>query len=121
MRSYGRTYDASGKPTWVIVETDANGADDYVWLLTLIQVLKLNLNESPFYAQYGIPARESVMQQVLPDFYTYFTQQQFAPRFASLTITKDALQTPPGQAPTPTYRVNVTFNSGVKAEAVVPV
>lgn len=120
LRSYGRTYDANGKPTWVVVETDVDGADDYVWLLTLIQSLQLNLNESPFFGQYGIPARESVMQQILPDFYVYFMQQQFAPHFAALAISKEMIVTPPGAEPKPAYRVNVTLNSGLKAEAVIP-
>jgi hypothetical protein len=111
MRTYGRVPIApGGKPVqWVEVTTDANGLNDNVWLTTLIQVLKLNLNESPFYANYGIPAKQAVIQQVFPDWYIWETQRQFAPHFASLIVAKE-----PG--PIPTYTVNVTTNQGVKAQ-----
>ena len=115
MRTYGRIYDANGKPTWVVVQTDANGNNDMVWLTTLIQVLKLNLNESPFYAQYGIPAQQSVMQQVSPDYYVALTQQAFAPYFASLIITKQ------NSTVTPTYQVTVKTHQGVTINASVPI
>ena len=55
MRTYGRVYAEDGSYTWVEVSTDANGFDDMVMLTTLAQVLKLNLGESPFYANFGIP------------------------------------------------------------------
>lgn len=113
MRTFGRVYDANGKPTWVVVMTDANGFDDFVWITTLIQCLKLNLGESPFYANYGIPAHPSIVQQVFPDFYVAQTQQQFAPYFASLIVAKQSL-------PTPTYKVNVTTHQGVKVAASIP-
>jgi hypothetical protein len=45
----------------VEVTTDANGYNDAVYLTTLSQVLKLNLGESPFYANYGIPQYQSVL------------------------------------------------------------
>lgn len=101
MRTWGR--DRDGK--WVEVSTDANGFDDAVWITTLIQCLLLNLGESPFYANYGIPAHPSVVTQVFPDFYVARTQQQFASRFASLVIAKQ-------QSATPTYRINVTTHQG---------
>lgn len=111
MRTYGRVpVDPTvpdGPKKWVIVQTDKNGFNDYVWLTTLIQCLKLNLGESPFYANYGIPAKPSVVQQVFPDFYVARTQQQFASRFASLLVSKVASETP-------TYKLNVTTNQGVK-------
>ena len=113
MRTYGRITNADGTRTWVVVETDANGNDDLVWLTTLIQTLKLNLGESPFYANYGIPAHPSVVSQVQPDFYVARTQQQFARYFASLSIAKV-----PGTV-TPTYNVTVTTHQGVVLSAQV--
>lgn len=108
MRTYGRIYDQDGKnPRWVVVETDQNGMNDQVWITTLIQVLKLNLNESPFYGDWGIPAKPSVIQQVFPDFYVARTQQRFAQHFASLIVAKENF-------PVPTYKVNVTTNQGFK-------
>ena len=114
MRTYGRVTNQDGSKTWVVVETtDADGNNDYVWLLTLIQCLLLNLGESPFYANYGIPAKPSVVQQVMPDFYIWQTQRQFAQYFASLIVSKD-----PG--PDPVYNVNVTTNQGTKIAVSVP-
>lgn len=110
MRTYGRNPD--GK--WVVVESQ-NGLDDLVWATTLLQCLKLNLGESPFYADYGIPARQSLIQQVAPDFYAIRTQQSFAPHFANLVISREPNGNPP------TYKVNVTTHQGVKLDASVPI
>lgn len=96
-----------------MVETDSAGFNDAVMLTTLIQCLKLNLGESPFYADYGIPAKQSVVQQLFPDYDVSKTQQQFASQFASLLISKE-------ENPTPTYRVNITTNLGSQLEATVP-
>lgn len=114
MRTYGRIFNEDGTYQWVEVSTDANGYNDYVWITTLIQCLKLNLGESPFYADYGIPAQQSVIQQIFPDFYVFRTQSQFAKYFASLLISKQNF-------PTPTYNVNITTNQGVKMAASIPV
>jgi hypothetical protein len=110
MRTYGRITNEDGSKTWVQVNTDANGSNDAVYLTTLCQCLKLNLGESPFYANYGIPAQQSVMTQLFPDFYANQTQAQFAQYFASLVISK----IPGGSVPS--YNVAVVTQTG----AVVP-
>ncbi|EHZ7709407.1 hypothetical protein K6Q07_004118 [Salmonella enterica] len=115
MRTWGRVTDANGDKTWVAVETDANGDSSYVWLTTLIQTLKLGLGESPFYAQYGIPAQQSIVQQVYPDYYVNMTQQQFARYFASLTITKV------DGAANPTYNIEAVFYNGVSIQENIAV
>ncbi|WP_320533673.1 hypothetical protein [Robbsia andropogonis] len=102
MRTWGR--DSSGN--WVKVETDANGYNDNVYLTALAQVLKLNTGESPFYANYGIPAHQTLVTQVFPDFYVMQTQQQFAQYFASLTITRVATDS------SPTYKISAISHSG---------
>lgn len=102
MRTYGKINGA-----WAVVESDAVNGDTYVYLTTLIQCLKLVLGESPFYANHGIPAQQSVQQQIPPDYYVALTQSQFAAYFASLIIAKL-------DAPTPTYRVDVTTNVGTR-------
>lgn len=94
--------------------TDADGFNDYVYIVTLAQVLLLNRGESPFYSNYGIPAQQSVIQQVFPDYYMVVTQQQFAGYFAALTLAKLG-------GPTPHYRMNVTTQKGVKAQEYVPI
>jgi hypothetical protein len=115
MRTYGRVYNQlDGTYKWVEVSTDVNGHNDYVWLTTLVQCLKLNLNESPFYANYGIPAQPSVITQIFPDFYVNQTQTQFAKYFASLIVSKIS-------SPTPTYRINAITNQGTTVAADIPV
>lgn len=85
-----------------------------VYVTTLAQVLLLNLGESPFYADRGIPAVQSIITQVFPDYYVAYTQQKFAPYFASLIVSKQPL-------PDPTYNINVTTHQGVKINASIPV
>lgn len=114
MRTWGRVYAPDGSYTWTEVSTDANGFNDQVYITDLIQVLKLNLGESPFYADYGIPAVQSIAQQVAPDFYVARTQAQFAAYFANLVVSKESV-------PTPTYNVAITTNSGVKIRMQIPV
>lgn len=113
MRTYGRTYDANGVPTWVEVTTDANGNNDLVWITTLAQVLRLQPNESPRFANFGIPSIASVQQIVPPDIYMARTQQQFAPYFASLIISRGApVAGRKGHAPSPSYTVSIITHSG---------
>lgn len=115
MRTWGRTYDAFGNATWVKVETDAAGFNDNVYLTTLCQVLKLNLGESPFYANYGIPQYQTIVTQVYPDYYAMTTQEQFAPHFAALTITRQQGSSPP------VYKVTAVTHAGAILTAEVAV
>lgn len=118
MRTYGRISDGNGGYVrvngfiWQEVSTDANGSNDLVMLTTLCQVLKGLLGESPFYGNFGIPSRQSIMQQVAPDYYMGITQQQFSPFFASLTIGRVAGTGTP-VSPTPAYSVSVITHAGV--------
>ena len=114
MRTWGRITNELGVKTWVKVETAPDGNNDLVWVTTLAQTLKLNLNESPFFGNLGIPAHQSVMQQVYPDYYVAYTQQWFSPYFAALTVAK---------VPTnfPEYTINVTTHLGTKLNASVPI
>jgi hypothetical protein len=109
----GVVYPTADK-IWVEVTTTDDGYDDAVYLTTLIQVLLLFLNESPFFANYGIPAKESVIQQIAPDFYISQTQQQFSQYFASLTIARQST-TPP------TYLVNAVTHQGFRVNTAIPV
>lgn len=118
MRTYGRTKNEQGKLTWVEVTTDINGLNDEVYITTLAQVLQLVRGESPFYANYGIPSIQAVQTDLIPDFYTAQTQQQFAPFFASLIIYRLNTVTPPGQIPVPTYQVNIVTNQGAVLPAI---
>lgn len=83
-------------------------------ITALAQVLQLNLGESPFYAGYGLPAAQSVRQQIPPDFQIAITQQQFAPYFASLIISKR-------ETFTPTYDVSILTHQGASiSRTIIP-
>jgi len=100
---------------WVEVKTDATGQNDAVWLTTLAQVLQLGLNESPFFGDYGIPAQQSVVTQVLPDYYVTLTQQKFSQYFLALLVNRTEA------FPKPTYQVNASANPGAQFLSPVPV
>jgi hypothetical protein len=106
MRTWARIQNEDGSKTWVQVTTDANGFNDNCWLTTLAQALKLNLGESPFYANLGIPQYQTIVTQVFPDFYVNQIQQYFAPYFASLTITRRQGSFPP------VYDITAVCNNG---------
>lgn len=99
---------------WVEINTDTNGYNDAVWLTTLAQVLQLGLNESPIFGSYGIPAQQSVVTQVLPDYYVTLTQQLFAAYFLALIVTRQSESQP-------TYAVNATTNPGAILMNPVPI
>ncbi|AHE73397.1 hypothetical protein M942_22540 [Enterobacter ludwigii] len=103
MRTYGR--DNNGR--WVTVVTDENGFNDSIWITTLVQNLKLAPQESPFFANNGIPSSGSVIQQILPTFFVNRLQQQFSRYFSSLQI---ALT----DADPPVYTISVITTSGAK-------
>jgi len=113
-RVWGRNYKPDGTYTWDKIETVSYETFEYGYVTQLIQVLKLQLGESPFYANYGIPAQQSVMTQIFPDFFVAQTQAQFAPYFSTLIINKL-------DSPTPTYNVSITFFNGTKFQTEIPV
>jgi hypothetical protein len=122
LRVYGRTRDVlTGKKTWVVVTTDANGFNDEVYLTNLAQVLKLNLGESPFWADWGIPARQSVITQIDPDFYMALIQQRFALNFMSLTLQRMQDATDETGRPSPYYQISVITHWGAYLPLTVPI
>jgi hypothetical protein len=111
----GRQYPiGQGSGRWVKVETDPSGNNDLVFLTTLCQAILLNLNESPVYSDVGLPARQSVLTGVAPDYNMSLLQRRFAPFFQSLTIAKTG-------ANPPSYLVNVITHQGVKLSAQRPI
>lgn len=111
MRVYGRVNNTG---SWQVVQTDASGHNDEVYITAMCQSLLLNLNESPFWADWGIPAQQSVLTQAFPDFYVFLTQQRFSPYFANLQISKIT-------NPTPTYKINVVTTQGVTITQEIPI
>jgi hypothetical protein len=123
VRTYGRIVPDILYPhqkVWVQVDTDDNGFDDMVWLTTLIQVIKLNLGESPFWSNWGIPAHPSVVTQIAPDYYMNFTQQNMASHFLYLSIMRQPDALDERGVPSPYYLVNVITQYGARLTAVVP-
>lgn len=110
MRTYARIYNDNNEPRWIVIETDAEGFDDYVWANTLIQSFKLLINESPFYGNYGVPAFQAVAQQIAPDPYVSNLQSLYSQYFASLVIARVPSDDDP------TYQVNLTFQNGVQVQ-----
>ena len=105
MRTYGVDPNTQ---QWVEVSETS-----YVWLATLAQTLRLNQGESPFYANYGIPAQNSVHTQIPPDLAVNRTQTQYAPYFASLTVVKQQ------NAVNPTYNISAVFQNGTTISSMV--
>jgi len=97
LRTWGR--DSAG--AWVEI-TDTGS----VWLATLVQTLRLGQGESPFYANYGIPAQQSVISQIAPDAAVARTQSQYIGFFASLVV-----QAIPG-ALQPSYSIQAIMKNG---------
>ena len=116
MRAYGRTTDLYGNKTWVVVETDANGDSSYVYVVALCQCLLLNFNESPFWANFGIPAKNSVLQQQSPYYFFCNIVSYFSQFFASLLVKRRP--TTPGN-PTPVYDIFAVFKSGATYQATI--
>lgn len=111
-RVWGRVTNEDGTKTWVEVDTGPTGDNSLVDLTWLAQVLQLNLNESPFYASWGIPAEQSVIQQIAPDFYVTLTQQRFTQYFTSISLSKYQAKGTNG-APAPGYNIRVIFKNGM--------
>lgn len=120
MHTWGRVQNTDGSYSWVRVETEDNGSNDLVYLTSLLQEIKLQKGESPFFADRGIGAKDSVMSQLWPDYDVVLIQQRYSSYFASLVITKTA-GTPDGGSIDPTYQVSVITNYGTSITAKIPV
>jgi hypothetical protein len=105
----------AGYPYWVEVTTTPDGYNDLVWATTLCQCFLLNLGESPFYANYGLPAEQAIIQQIAPDYNAQQLQRLFAQYFLLLTVVRNMTANPP------TYDVYITTNQGLKLNASLPV
>jgi len=114
----GAQYPAGrGKGRWVEVSTDAAGSNDLVWVTDFCQAALLNLNESPAYANVGLPARQSVLTGIAPDYNMALLQKRYAPYFQSLVVTRR----PQGAGTDPVYLVTLVTHSGVKLSARIPI
>lgn len=122
-RNWGRTPpDEFGDQQWVeIVPDPQTGNLDLIYFAALAQCLRLNLGESPIFGTSGIPAAQSVLTQIPPDYYVAVIQQQYAPFFANLVITRAPVPNPPPSPPVPTYYARALAHSGLVLTATIPV
>ena len=118
MRTYGRVTNPDGTKTWVVVSTAPDGDNSEVYLTALVQTLKLNVNESPFYGSWGLPAHQALIQQLPPDFNVMLTQQRYSAYFASLIVSR--VSTPPftNKNP-PQYRINALTFQGANLQGPI--
>ncbi|MBW8067060.1 MAG: hypothetical protein GJU73_06385 [Ferrovum sp.] len=114
MRTWGKVYSSDGTHTWVEVTTDVNGFSDAVYLTALAQTLQLNLNESPFFANLGLPQQQTIITQVYPDYYVQIIQDYYSQFFAALSITRVP------NSFTPTYKASILTHAGSIIEAEIP-
>lgn len=102
-------------PVWVTVETDGNGNNDMVYLVTLAQCLLLGLGEDPLNAWAGLPALQSVQTGVPPTTYVNRMQRYFSQFFASLTVQQTV-----NSDGDPVYNLTAMTHQGVVLNASVP-
>ncbi|MXV44309.1 hypothetical protein GS501_04520 [Saccharibacter sp. 17.LH.SD] len=100
MRVWTRQHQPDGSRHWVAVD------GDQAIIAWLQNALLLQLGESPFWVDWGIPITQTLLTQVWPDYYTTMTQQRFAGYFASLTIIREP------QSDNPAYRINAILPDG---------
>lgn len=120
MRVWARQYTDEYNYTWVKVETDPSGYNDAVYLSAFAQALQLQPQESPFYAEYGIPSIQAVHSNVTPDMNVYFMQQKYAPNFISLQVIPSHTQGTNGTI-NPVYNVTAITHTGSVLSAVIPI
>lgn len=102
-------------PVWVVIETDASGNNDMIYLVTLAQCLLLGLAEDPVYSWAGIPALQSVQTGIPPTYYMNRTQKYFSQFFASLVVQQ--VRNSDGD---PVYNITAMTHQGVVLNASVP-
>lgn len=109
-RVWGRVHSDPGSSTdartWQAYETDSSGSDDLPNFIWLQNALLLRLNESPFYADWGIPVQQTLLTQVFPDYYTALTQRRFSQYFASCIISRTS-------STSPEYGVSIVTQTGI--------
>lgn len=102
MRVWTRVMGSDGKRTWQPVDNDQG---NIAWLQNS---LLLQLGESPFWADWGIPVQQTLVSRVWPDYYLNMTQQRFRDVFPTLQITRrDG-----GNGADPVYDISIILNDG---------
>lgn len=113
MRIHGRKTNPDGTKSWVTIDTEDGGDQDSVYVLWLIQVLKMNTLESPFWPGWGVPMWQALQNTYYPDSSLSQIQATFSQYFTYLSISK---------VPSDTllqYSISLITKSGNQAQFVV--
>jgi hypothetical protein len=105
MRIHGRQPNPDGTYTWVTLDTVTGASIDEIYVLWLVQSLKLNTLESPFWPGWGVPIWQAMQNTFYPDSSIAQLQANFAQYFAYLSITRL-------NDPDPFYQVIVITKNG---------
>ena len=106
MRIHGRQLNADGTKTWVTLDTENGDSLDAIYVLWLIQTLKLNTLESPYYPGAGMPIYQAMQNTFYPDSRIAKIQANFSQYFSYLSITRLT-------NPDPYYQIIVITKNGV--------
>lgn len=106
MRIHGRKINPDGTKTWVTYDTAAGDPIDAIYVVWLIQALKMNTLESPFWPGWGVDIWQSLQNTFYPDSSIANMQAEFSQYFSFLSITRQS-------DPDPHYAVSVITKAGV--------
>lgn len=102
MRVWTRVMGSDGKRTWQPVDNDQG---NIAWLQN---ALLLQLGESPFWTDWGLPVSKTLVSQIWPDYYLNMTQQRFRDVFPTLQVTRQRVD---GQSD-PVYSIRAILSDG---------
>ncbi|QCE32947.1 hypothetical protein FAI41_04685 [Acetobacteraceae bacterium] len=83
--------DQNGKRQWISV---SNNTAILTWLQ---QAVLLQLGESPFWVDWGLPVIGALTQGIYPDLYIQKTKERFQPYFLNININRTVPDTPEDQ------------------------
>lgn len=112
MRIHGRRINPDGTKTWVTLDTTKGDSEDQVLVLWLIQTLKLNTLESPFWPSSGVPTWQTMQNTFYPNNSLAKIQSEFSKYFTYISISRVT-------KPDPYYNVTVITKNGVKSTVQV--
>jgi len=105
MRIHGRLLNPDGTKTWVTLDTAKGDSIDTIYVLWLVQTLKLNTLESPYWPDWGVPIWQVMQNTFYPDSSIAKIQANFSQYFSYLSIARVP-------NPDPYYSVTVITKNG---------
>ncbi|UMM63143.1 hypothetical protein [Aristophania vespae] len=102
MRVWTRQFQSDGTRKWVAV------TGNQAIIAWLQNNLLLQLGESPFYADKGLPVTQSLISRIWPDYYLNQLQEFFRDYVSTIQITRDTSVVNDGLS----YKILVIFKDG---------